>query len=378
MFVANNFAQGFVNGSRGQVVDFQDGSPLVKLITSGRMIKVEPHSWTLQEDGKKHAEVIQLPLRLAWAITIHKSQGMSLDAAEIDLSKSFTPGMGYVALSRVRTLDGIYLSGMNAMAMQLHPDIFVIDAELRTASEQLARQTPDAQDEVSEPEALAIDDDLLAKLKQWRFKRAQADCVPAYIIVHDRSLEAVALRRPLTPQQLLTMPGFGARKVESYGDNILLLVAEHQHQTTVQSCGEVSAAIRSYRDADYEQLRTLTEHSEWYGGVFDEARDGRMRLAQKIAEDPEAILVYERGTELLGMVSLISDSRVAMLFRFVVKDHNQQVATALYEHATETLKKRGHEQVLVYTSANDQMLDLRYERLGMHRGGLYRCYWEEL
>src|SRR5260370_28847141 len=143
MFIDNDFIAGHVNGSRGQVVDFKDKVPLVRLQSNGKVIAVGHHSWELEEDGKKRAEVAQLPLRLAWAITIHKSQGMSLDAAEIDLSKSFTPGMGYVALSRVRSLDGIFLSGMNNMAMQLHPDIFEFDAELRAASENLAAQTSD-------------------------------------------------------------------------------------------------------------------------------------------------------------------------------------------------------------------------------------------
>jgi ATP-dependent exoDNAse (exonuclease V) alpha subunit len=106
MFVANDFASGFVNGSRGRVIDFDDGLPIVEL-ANGRELKVERHTWKLEEDGKKRAEVAQLPLRLAWAITIHKSQGMSLDAAEIDLGRSFTPGMGYVALSRVRSMDGV-------------------------------------------------------------------------------------------------------------------------------------------------------------------------------------------------------------------------------------------------------------------------------
>jgi hypothetical protein len=228
MFVANNFAEGFVNGSRGQVIGFQGGLPEVRLISGGRTISVEPYSWTLMEDGKKRAEVVQLPLRLAWAITIHKSQGMSLDAAEIDLGKSFTPGMGYVALSRVRTIDGVYLSGLNNMAMQLHPDIFEFDAELRAASKLLASETIDVVEEAEEPapEKPLMNEELLAKLKQWRIKRATAERMPAYIIAHDRALEALAAKPPASTQELLATPGFGPRKVETYGEDILNITSE--------------------------------------------------------------------------------------------------------------------------------------------------------
>lgn len=134
MFVANNFQAGFVNGSRGTITGYKDGLPLVKM-KSGRVVKVKRHAWNSEENGVILATVEQYPLRLAWAITIHKSQGMSLDAAVIDLSRTFTPGMGYVALSRVRALTGLYLSGINEMAMRLHPDIYALDAELMAASE---------------------------------------------------------------------------------------------------------------------------------------------------------------------------------------------------------------------------------------------------
>ncbi len=229
MFVANDFASGFVNGSRGQVIDFQGQAPLVKLLGSGKIITVEPYSWALTEDGKKRAEAAQLPLRLAWAITIHKSQGMSLDAAEIDLSRSFTPGMGYVALSRVRSLDGVYLTGMNAMAMKLHPAIFEFDALARAASQLLAEQTSDAPDETSQATervapAVHIDPQLLEKLKMWRIRRAQADGVPAYIVAHDSLLEALASHPPQTERQLLAMPGIGPKKLELYGKELLGLL----------------------------------------------------------------------------------------------------------------------------------------------------------
>jgi ATP-dependent DNA helicase PIF1 len=234
MFVANNFAEGFVNGSRGQVVGFENGRPQVKLLSTGRTITVEPHNWTLTEDGKKRAEVAQLPLRLAWAITIHKSQGMSLDAAEIDLGKSFTPGMGYVALSRVRSLGGIFLTGMNNMAMQLHPDIFAFDTKLRQASQELAAQTSDAPNESEElkPKTPTINEELLQKLKQWRFARAQADGVPPYIIAHDKTLEALAERPPTTAAQLLATSGFGPKKVETYGEELLATLKDYLQPST--------------------------------------------------------------------------------------------------------------------------------------------------
>ncbi len=271
MFVANNFAEGFVNGSRGQVTGFKNGLPLVELTSSGRIITVETHSWTLMEDGKKRAEVIQLPLRLAWAITIHKSQGMSLDGAEIDLSKSFTPGMGYVALSRVRSIDGVFLTGINNMAMQLHPDIFEFDAELRSASDSLASQTADATDEAvtDEPVASNINEELLAKLKSWRIKRATADRLPAYIIAHDRALEALATNPPSTPNQLLATPGFGPAKVEKYGEDILGITqafADASSETTDEHAGLTD---QSWTKQDDDRLRALIRQNAPLSAVCD-------------------------------------------------------------------------------------------------------------
>jgi ATP-dependent exoDNAse (exonuclease V) alpha subunit len=228
MFVANNFGAGYVNGTRGRVVDFVDNLPLVRL-ADGREIKVERHSWKLEEDGRVRAEVAQLPLRLAWAITIHKSQGMSLDAAEIDLSRSFTPGMGYVALSRVRSMSGVYLAGINQMALAMHPAIFEFDASLRTASEALANITEDAEAETAadaDELVAAFDEELFARLKNWRYHRAVAEKLPAFYIAHDTVLEELARRRPQTPQALLGVKGFGQNKLEKYGPDILEILSK--------------------------------------------------------------------------------------------------------------------------------------------------------
>ncbi|MGM8890001.1 AAA family ATPase [Psychrobacter sp. 1Y1] len=95
--------------------------PVVRL-NSGREVIAEPEEWIIEDEtGDVLASYLQVPLCLAWAITIHKSQGMTLDAAEIDLSRTFELGQGYVALSRLKSLSGLQLLGMNDMSLQLDP-----------------------------------------------------------------------------------------------------------------------------------------------------------------------------------------------------------------------------------------------------------------
>jgi hypothetical protein len=102
----------------------------------GEEVVVTEEVWSIDDEGKILASISQIPLRHAWAITVHKSQGMSLDEAVIDLSKAFTYGMGYVALSRVRSLDGLHLVGFTPESLQLDPRILAIDAQLQQRSDQ--------------------------------------------------------------------------------------------------------------------------------------------------------------------------------------------------------------------------------------------------
>lgn len=135
MCIKNNPEKKYVNGSLGTVVGFDKETDYPKVeLKNGRTVTMTPDTWELRDGDKKRASLVQIPLRLAWAITVHKSQGMTLDAARIDLGKAFVPGMGYVALSRVRSLDTLSLAGLNQMALRVSEDALLIDESLRRQS----------------------------------------------------------------------------------------------------------------------------------------------------------------------------------------------------------------------------------------------------
>lgn len=139
MFVKNNFEEGYVNGTLGVVEKLEEERIMVRT-AAGSIIDVGPASWHIAEDGDIKAEITQYPLRLAWAITVHKSQGMSLDAALVDLRQSFEPGMGYVALSRVRSSAGLSLTGFNEIALRVNDEVLEYDDRLRRESDRHAKE----------------------------------------------------------------------------------------------------------------------------------------------------------------------------------------------------------------------------------------------
>lgn len=135
MAVRNSNERKYVNGSLGVVVGFEPHTdyPIIQF-HNGREIIMQPETWELRDGDKKRAGITQVPLRLAWAITVHKSQGMTLDAARMDLRKAFVPGMGYVALSRVKNLDNLFLTGINQTALMVSEEARQIDELLRDRS----------------------------------------------------------------------------------------------------------------------------------------------------------------------------------------------------------------------------------------------------
>lgn len=208
MFTKNSQEGLYVNGTLGLVESFNSfGEPVVR-ITNGKTIHVTEASWQVEEEGKVKAEITQLPLRLAWAITVHKSQGMSLDAMEVDLSKAFVAGMGYVALSRVRSLGGMKLLGFNDMSLRVDREILISDKEFQQKSidavldlKQMSRQEIlEAQNEFMKK--IEPDEKKKIKIKEKKSKKS-TEMITMEFLEEQMSLAGIADKRMMTQETII-------------------------------------------------------------------------------------------------------------------------------------------------------------------------------
>jgi superfamily II DNA helicase RecQ len=166
---------------------------------------------------------------------------MTLDAARIDLSRAFVEGMGYVALSRVRGIRHLILDGLNGMALRVSPLAKEIDVELRAKSQQALEDHAEyllkwhEDEDTGEHERQAVeaseiptaDPELLEALRQWRATLATEINKPSYIIASNATLDRVAAVKPRNEAELLDVPGFGTKKVETYGPDIYAIIEEY-------------------------------------------------------------------------------------------------------------------------------------------------------
>lgn len=137
-------AAGLVNGARGVVTGFEGGGgnagyPLVRFLSLASNehapVAVRPETWELRLGSVLIATRRQVPLDLAWALSIHKAQGATLDAAELSLARVFECGQAYVALSRARSLDAITLSEpFSPSCVRAHPDVVTFYKSLSSGS----------------------------------------------------------------------------------------------------------------------------------------------------------------------------------------------------------------------------------------------------
>lgn len=126
-------ARGLVNGARGVVLAFESGKhglPRVHFLCGATEV-LKPERWVFKSGGGIHLSRQQLPLKLAWAISIHKSQGMTLDCVEISLARVFESGQAYVALSRARSLEGLRVMDFDPRVVRADPDVLIFYKKLR-------------------------------------------------------------------------------------------------------------------------------------------------------------------------------------------------------------------------------------------------------
>jgi ATP-dependent DNA helicase PIF1 len=137
---------GIINGSLGIIKSFNEqGFPLVTF-TNNKSFIITAEEWLAEEFNHEKQEievkarVLQIPLVLAWAITVHKSQGMTLDAINCDLGNSFADGQVYVALSRVKSIEGLFLSSFNIRHTKVNQSVieFYQQLEQQETSVELA------------------------------------------------------------------------------------------------------------------------------------------------------------------------------------------------------------------------------------------------
>ncbi|XP_072297936.1 ATP-dependent DNA helicase PIF1 [Eucyclogobius newberryi] len=126
-------SRGLVNGARGVVVSFdtqKHGYPRVRFLCGVTEV-MKPERWVFKSGGGVHLSRQQLPLKLAWAISIHKSQGMTLDCVEISLARVFESGQAYVALSRARSLEGLRVMDFDPRVVKADPDVLQFYRRMR-------------------------------------------------------------------------------------------------------------------------------------------------------------------------------------------------------------------------------------------------------
>jgi ATP-dependent DNA helicase PIF1 len=258
MCTKNNFEAGYVNGTLGRVVGFDtfDGHPIIET-PDKRRITIEPVSWEVMEEGKILAAIEQVPLRLAWAITVHKSQGMSLDAAEVDLSKSFVYGQGYVALSRVRSLAGLKVLGMNANALMVDPKIITVDGRFKVESD-MAEETFLAMDQeeigiMHERFVLAMGgklpksgEEVTEKTAAERIKKESTTALTKEHLRESNSVEELATKRGLAPS---TVIGHVEELAEA-------------GEIEISDVIKLTSQIKDFAKAEEEILKAIGEHGK--------------------------------------------------------------------------------------------------------------------
>lgn len=252
MCIANiALEQGIANGTQGIVEDFVgvDNAPLIRF-NNGTVKTLSRYCW--QSEDYSTIGFKQYPVVLAWATTIHKMQGSSLDQAIMDLgSNVFEAGQIYVGLSRVKSLEGLYLTKFNPRVIKTNPkvrefyrQIPTLDIEVEEVEEEEVEEkteekveeekstksstktiTMEQRDvnllEVVKAETDTTNSSLYEKLKSYRLKTSQEREIPPYCVFTNKTLDDLIKKHPTTLDELKMVIGVGKQKCSMYGEDII-------------------------------------------------------------------------------------------------------------------------------------------------------------
>jgi ATP-dependent DNA helicase PIF1 len=254
--IKNNPEKKYVNGSMGTVVGFDnDNAPIIELV-SGRKITVPADSWRIEEDGKVKAEISQIPVKLAWAITVHKSQGMTLDRAEIDLSRAFASGQGYVALSRLKSLEGLYLKGFNPSALQVSEEVREADKMFQIksaqAEEAIAKYSEEQLREMHEKYILASH----GTLEELEDKEAEEiqDKIPSHAITQEM------LKNGMTVQEIAEGRKLSIDTIIGHIEKLVEAGEKVDLKKVLPKKKDKDLIIKTFKELETNKLTPVYEH----------------------------------------------------------------------------------------------------------------------
>ena len=385
MFVKNDPDKRFINGMLGEVEEVSDDSIRVRLSGKDNIVKVEPTAWeniryhmneeTHKIESTKIGSFMQYPIKPAWAITIHKSQGLTFDKAVIDAHEAFSPGQAYVALSRCRSLDGMVLSEkltQRAIITDSIVDEYMngavqdIDALARNINfepfdyDRTTKETTVAKN--ANGHVTVVNTNVFDALKEWRTQVASVAGVPAYVVMYDRTLAELANALPERTSELDSIHGLGPVKIEKYGQALLDVIHSSRNASNSRFdsiAKETEAPILEHVKKKKENKEKEKKEKTWVI-TYKMYKEGKtvMQIAQERSLTETTILGHlaryvESGD--IDVHKLVSNDVIEKVSEYMSSRNGGAVAIKeVFEYFNETISYGDIRLVLSYLNSMNQ------------------------